>query len=214
MIRLFFFFQFLKNLIFYFFSEYKRYAQLLLIVFFKRPKSIVEIGIYKAKRSEELIKVARIFNNKINYFGFDLFDLFNKKINSREFSKVPSSEKVIKEKLKKIANIRLFKGYTYKTLKTFNKKIDLIFIDGGHSIKTIANDWRYVKNMMHKNTSVIFDDYYSNNKKIINKFGCNKTVNELQDIYQSCILPIKDKLRKSNNTKIQMVLVTKKRLFS
>ena len=77
--KLFFFFKFLKNLIFYFFSEYKRYSLLLLIVFFKRPKSIVEIGVYKGKRSKELIEVARIFNNKVNYYGFDLFENINLK---------------------------------------------------------------------------------------------------------------------------------------
>ena len=209
MFRLFFFFQFLKHLIFYFFSEYKRYAQLLLIVFFKRPKSIVEIGIYKGKRSKQLIEVARIFNDKINYFGFDLFDLFNRKIDIKELSKAPNSENDIKKRLSKLANVKLFKGFTYKTLPTFNKKIDLIFIDGGHSIKTIANDWYYVKKMMHKNTNVIFDDYYSSNKRIIKKFGCNNIVNQLSDIYQSNVLPIKDNIKRLNNTKVQMVLVKK-----
>ena len=209
MFRLYFFFQFLKNLLFYFFSEYKRYAQLLLIVFLKRPKSIVEIGVYKGKRSKELIEVAKIFNNKINYYGFDLFDLFNRKIDLKEFSKKPNSENDIKYKLSKLANVMLFKGFTYNTLPTFNKKIDLIFIDGGHSVKTIANDWHYVKKMMHKDTYVLFDDYYSNNKKIIRKFGCNNIIRELPDIYQSNVLPIKDKIKRLNNTKVQMVLVKK-----
>jgi len=209
MFRLYFFFQFLKNLIFYFFSEYKRYAQLLLIVFLKRPKSIVEIGVYKGKRSKELIEVAKIFNNKINYYGFDLFDLFNRKIDLKEFSKKPNSENDIKYKLSKLANVMLFKGFTHNTLSTFNKKIDLIFIDGGHSVKTIANDWHYVKKMMHKDTYVLFDDYYSNNKKIIRKFGCNNIISELPDIYQSNVLPIKDKIKRLNNTKVQIVLVKK-----
>jgi hypothetical protein len=99
MLRFFFFFQLLKNLIFYFFSEYKRYAQLLLIVFFKRPKSIVEIGVYKGKRSKELVEVARIFNNTVNYYGFDLFDIINEKIFRKESSKFPDKENVIKNKI-------------------------------------------------------------------------------------------------------------------
>ena len=175
----------------------------------KRPKSIVEIGVYKGKRSKELIEVAKIFNNKINYYGFDLFDLFNRKINLKEFSKKPNTENDIKYKLSKLANVMLFKGFTYNTLPTFNKKIDLIFIDGGHSVKTIANDWHYVKKMMHKDTYVLFDDYYSNNKKIIRKFGCNNIIRELPDIYQINVLPIKDKIKRLNNTKVQMVLVKK-----
>ena len=196
-------------MIFYFFSEYKRYSLLLLIVFFKRPKSIVEIGVYKGKRSKEIIEVARIFNNKINYYGFDLFDLFNNKINRQEASKVPDNEIIIKNKISKIASVKLFKGFTYKTLPNFKKKVDLIFIDGGHSIKTIANDWYYVKKMMHKSTIVIFDDYYSNNNKFIKKFGCNKVINEISNVYKKNILPIKDKLKKLNKAKVQMVLIRK-----
>lgn len=209
MLRVYFFLKFLKYLIFYFFSEYKRYAQLLLIVFFKRPESIVEIGVYKGKRSKELIEVARIFNNKVNYYGFDLFDILNEKIFRNESSKFPYKENVVKNKISKIAKVRLFKGFTNKTLPFFKKKVDLVFIDGGHSIKTIANDWYYVKKMMHQNTVVIFDDYYSNNNKFIKKFGCNKIINELKNNYIKNILPIKDVIKNLNNTKVQMVLVKK-----
>jgi hypothetical protein len=63
--------------------------------------------------------------------------------------------------------------------------------------------------MMHKDTYVLFDDYYSNNKKIIRKFGCNNIIRDLPDIYQSNVLPIKDKIKRLNNTKVQMVLVKK-----
>jgi hypothetical protein len=208
--KLYFFFQFLKNFIFYFFSEYKRYAQLLLIVFFKRPKSIVEIGVYKGKRSKELIEVARIFNNTVNYYGFDLFDIINEKIFRKESSKFPDKENVIKNKISRIAKVKLFKGFTNKTLPFFKKKVDLVFIDGGHSIKTISNDWYYVKSMMHKNTYVIFDDYYSNSKNYSQKFGCNKTINQLSNDYKMIILPIKDKIKRLRNLGVQMVLVRKK----
>ena len=46
-------------------------------------------------------------------------------------------------------------------------------------------------------------------KRIIKKFGCNNIVNQLSDIYQSNVLPIKDKIKRLNNTKVQMVLVKK-----
>ena len=208
--KLFFFFKFLKNLIFYFFSEYKRYSLLLLIVFFKRPKSIVEIGVYKGKRSKELIEVARIFNNKVNYYGFDLFDILNEKILRKESSKFPDKENVIKNKISRIAKVKLFRGFSSKTLPFFKKKVDLVFIDGGHSIKTISNDWYYVKRIMHKNTYVIFDDYYSNNNNYIKKFGCNKTINQLSNDYKMIILPIRDRIKRLRNLRIQMVLVRKK----
>jgi len=210
MLRLYFFVQFLKNFIFYFFSEYKRYAQLLLIVFFTKPKSIVEIGVYKGKRSKELIEVARIFNDKINYYGFDLFDILNEKILRKESSKFPDQENVIKNKISRIAKVKLFKGFTNKTLPFFKKKVDLVFIDGGHSIKTISNDWYYVKRMMRKKTYVIFDDYYSNSKNYSQKFGCNKTINQLSNDYKMIILPIKDRIKRLRNLGVQMVLVRKK----
>ena len=179
MFRLYFFFQFLKNLLFYFFSEYKRYAQLLLIVFLKRPKSIVEIGVYKGKRSKELIEVAKIFNNKINYYGFDLFDLFNRKINLKEFSKKPNTENDIKYKLSKLANVMLFKGFTYNTLPTFNKKIDLIFIDGGHSYDTVKSDWEMGCKLLNDQGVIFFDDYTSRNGTLNSGFGISKVIEEI-----------------------------------
>ncbi len=179
----------------------------------KQPKLIDAIRsalTYRGKRSKELVEVARIFNNKVNYYGFDLFDILNEKIFRKESSKFPDQEDVIKNKISRIAKVKLFKGFTNKTLPFFKKKIDLVFIDGGHSIKTISNDWYYVKRMMHKKTYVIFDDYYSNSKNYIQKFGCNKTINQLSNDYKMIILPIKDRIKRLRNLGVQMVLVRKK----
>ena len=57
----------------------------------------------------------------------------------------------------------MIKGDTIKSLKTFSKKnkiIDFIFIDGGHSLKTIKSDWNNVKKLINKKSEVVFDDYY------------------------------------------------------
>ena len=162
----------------------------------KKPKSILEIGVYTGKRSKEMLMAANVFSNNIEFYGFDLFENFKDKILKEEFSKKPLKKKFIESKLAKYGKINLYKGFTYKTLfPKFikrNKKIDFIFIDGGHSIKTIDNDWSYVKKVMHKKTTVIFDDYY-NDTKFTKRFGCNKLINSLdKNKYEIKIFSVAD----------------------
>lgn len=141
-----------------------------------------------------MILTSRIFNNKIFYYGFDLFEDFYKKerILEKELSKKPLTKKIIYNNLKKLANVKLFKGYTSKTLKKFSKKkikIDFVFIDGGHSIKTIKNDWFWVRKFLHKKSIVVFDDFYqTRNSNIISKFGCNLVIQKLTKDYYCKIL--------------------------
>jgi len=52
--------------------------------------------------------------------------------------------------------------------------MDIIFIDGGHSIKTIQNDWNYSKKIIHDKTVVIFDDYWN-----IESAGCNRVIDSI-----------------------------------
>ena len=166
----------------YLISDTKRYSIILSTIFYYRPKSIIEIGVYRGVRAKEMIQAAQIFNKNIEYFGFDLFEMINKKIQRKELSKIPYSKKDIKNNLSKYAKVRLFKGYTSKTLNMLkNKKVDLIFIDGGHRLDTIKNDWNKSIKFQKKNTIIIFDDYYLDNKKIIRNFGCNLVVNKIDE---------------------------------
>ena len=166
----------------YLISDTKRYSIILSTIFYYRPKSIIEIGVYRGVRAKEMIQAAQIFNKNIEYFGFDLFEMINQKIQKKELSKIPYSKKDIKNNLSKYAKVKLFKGYTSKTLdKLKNKKVDLIFIDGGHRLDTIKNDWNKSKKFQKKNTIIIFDDYYLDNKKIIKNFGCNLVVNKIDE---------------------------------
>ena len=166
----------------YLISDTKRYSVILSTIFYYRPKSIIEIGVYRGVRAKEMIQAAQIFNKNIEYFGFDLFEMINKKIQKKELSKIPYSKKDIQNNLSKYAKVKLFKGYTSKTLdKLKNKKVDLIFIDGGHRLNTIKNDWNKSKKFQKKNTIIIFDDYYLDNKKIIKNFGCNLVVNKIDE---------------------------------
>jgi hypothetical protein len=178
-----FFIKFLKKYFFYRISNTKRYSELIKKVIDSKAQNILEVGVYTGRRSAELIECAKVFNKKIIYYGFDLFeDISDVKI-KKELSKQPETMQKIKDKLLKLnCSILLFKGNTLKTLKLFktNKRFDFIFIDGGHSIKTIANDWKYTEKKLSKKGIIVFDDYYIGDKNIIKKFGCNNLISELK----------------------------------
>jgi predicted O-methyltransferase YrrM len=195
-------------------SEFKRYSNLLHIILKIKPKKILEIGIYKGLRSLEMIKAAKSFNPLIKFYGFDLFEMFfdKKNILSKELSKRPKSMEIIKDLLKEHAKIKLIKGNTLKTLPKFSKKnkVDFIFIDGGHSVKTINNDWNQSKKLMHKNTVVVFDDFYSGDKNLIKKFGCNKIIENLSNDYLVEYLEPKDYIHQLK-VHVQLVKITLKK---
>ena len=86
----------------YLLSDTKRYANLLFLILVHKPKSIVEIGIYKGTRSKEMIQAAKIFNKDIEFYGFDLFEMINQKILKKELSKFPNSKNVEKTCLKSL----------------------------------------------------------------------------------------------------------------
>tara|TARA_Y100000385_G_C12835905_1_gene526655 strand:+ start:72 stop:656 length:585 start_codon:yes stop_codon:yes gene_type:complete len=163
---------------------YKRYKYLNELVLKKNIKNIVEIGVYRCRTANNLIKHSLKKNDKseINYFGFDLFE----NPDSDEHSKpgVPYSLEEAKKNLEKYGcNIKLFKGDTKKTLKEFVKKnkinIDLIFLDGGHSVETINSDWNNVKLLLNKNNICVFDDYYEFTDKSKADYGCNSIIDNL-----------------------------------
>ncbi len=175
-----FFFRILRYLL----GSTKRYCFLLISIYKIKPKSIIEIGVYNGNRAVELIETAKIFNKDVKYYGFDLFeDFYNtKNMIDKELSKFPHTKQNIKKKLNKYKNINLFKGNTVNTLPKFitkHKNIDFVFIDGGHSVATIKNDWSSIKKIISKKSVVIFDDYYEIKKNILNKYGCNKIINSL-----------------------------------
>ncbi len=182
----FLFLKFFLRLVRYFFSDTKRYSFLLWQVFKNKPKSIIEVGVYNGRRAIELIETAKIFNKKINYYGFDLFEDFykKKKMIEKESSKFPLSKKQIERKINFLKNIKLIKGNTRITLQKFSKKIkkvDFVFLDGGHSLTTIKSDWKHTKKMISSNSIVVFDDYYETIDNLKNKFGCNKVIDSLSN---------------------------------
>lgn len=202
------------SIIKYLFSKTKRYLNIFFYIIKFRPKTILEVGVYKGTRSFEMITAAKIFNNDIYFYGFDLFEKLKARDKIIELSKYPYSMKKIYSKLNKISNyVKLYRGNTKKTLKKkLNKKIDFIFIDGGHSIETIKSDWNNCKKFLNKKTIIILDDYYINNKEVIKKFGCNSLVKNLsKNKFLIKVLPFTDYFKLEGKlTGIKMILIKQK----
>ena len=197
----------------YSFSKYSRYKYLFKLILNQKPKTILEIGVYKGKRSIEMMDLAQCFNKQIIFYGFDLFEKIIKKKIKDELSKNPLSKDEIFTKLKNLfpkAKINLIKGDTIKTLKNLDikNKIDFIFIDGGHSLNTIKKDWQNVKKLIHRNSLVVFDDYYDD-EHISKKFGSKNIIKNLGKNYISKILPSNDKIYIKNKKILNSLVLVK-----
>lgn len=145
-----------------------RYDQIFDEIKNNKPKNIMEVGVWTGERARKMITIASRFYSKeqIHYFGFDFFDRMDSETYKKEISKQPPTLSEIKLKLDKTkAHIHLFKGDTTIVLQQEQKNLpemDLIFIDGGHSLETVASDWLYSSKIVRRGGVVIFDDYWTN----------------------------------------------------
>lgn len=141
------------------------------------PQSILEIGTNMGFSAVNMI----LNSNATRYVGFDLFEDATDETDDKEMNAKPRPvmddvEALLKSYTK--ASVLLVKGDTNLTLPQFLKtgeKFDFAFIDGGHSVETIRNDWHYVRKMMKPDGSVVFDDYYHNREGV----GCKEVIRDL-----------------------------------
>jgi predicted O-methyltransferase YrrM len=149
-------------------NEPKRYKQLYSIIGQIHAENIMEIGTWRGTRSRLMILEALKHRPKENiaYYGFDLFGDQSSVNDEYEPSKQPPQMEVVKEELSSTGvRVSLFKGDTNEVLPRVIDSLpnmDFIFIDGGHSLTTVKNDWDYASRLMHDKTVVVFDDYWSN----------------------------------------------------
>ncbi len=127
----------------------------------------MEIGVANGENAKTMVTVAskNFPAEEVEYYGFDTFG-----------GKGNAQMKQVREKLKETGcKFKLFKGDSTKTLPKALKnlpKMDLIFIDGGHSYPTVKSDWENSKHLMHNNTAIFFHNYdFSGVKKVVNNIS-------------------------------------------
>lgn len=134
----------------------------------KKAYRILEIGVFNGEHARLMIDTAFKHGRKlVEYYGFDLFENMTPEKNAAEVGKstlalsLGKVEKYLRTHTKAV--VKLFKGDSVETLPAHAGKIppiDLLFIDGGHSVKTIAADWNNVQPLIHAKTVVLLDDFY------------------------------------------------------
>ena len=160
----------------------------------KKPKTFLEIGVFHGVTARNICELlSQIHKEDFKYIGLDLFEKSDE--NSLEvipstdfknpFKKIyfkyikrqdPYSMESVNDLLKKFKkNIHLIKGNSNKVLKKINmKKIDFVFIDGGHEYNTVINDLNNCKEVIDLNGTVLCDDYNLSSapgvKKAIDEF--------------------------------------------
>lgn len=189
----------------------RRYLNLVKEIALRRPQTIMEIGTWDARHASDMIREAQKHHKVITYHGFDIFEGIDKDVREKELH----VKRIIREgDARKVlgglgAEIHLYVGYTTDTLPEFkpDAPIDFVYIDGGHSLETIENDWRYVSRLMNSETVVVFDDYYSG----VSSEGCLVTIEAIKNnpIYKvEHLHPIDSS---NSGRTIQLIKVTKVR---
>jgi hypothetical protein len=195
----------------------KRYAQLTEALDGMSCENLVEVGTWNGRRAGELVRAALRRNQAVTYHGFDLFEALTNEDLEDEFSKRPPSQALVEARLRHLQrrislmdalrpwsrrsfDFVLHQGNTRDTLRAFresspNFRAQFIFIDGGHSIETIKNDWENCSKFVDAEGAIFLDDFYGNTE-LTERFGCNKLIESLRDdpAWEVSVLPEADSI--------------------
>lgn len=176
-----------------------RYKQILAVIDQIKPRFIVEVGTWNGARAMEMSERALKHSDSVRYVGFDLFQAADYETDQRELNvkrtlhvkEVEASLFKFQSRHGKRFQFELVQGDTRETMRDwYGTKADLVWLDGGHSVETIRNDYEALKG----SRVVLFDDYYTPDQNgicpDISKFGCNRIVCE----YTHEILPAIDRI--------------------
>ena len=149
------------------------------------PKNVLEIGVFCGVTARNTCDLLEKINGKdFSYVGVDLFgsDQSEKKdeieptfLKNQKFSNPLKNiyyNYILRENLNSVEsvsrllkryneNIKLIAGDTNRVLKEINlQNIDFVFLDGGHSYKTVINDLTIIYGgMKNKKKVILCDDY-------------------------------------------------------
>lgn len=153
-----------------------RYKKILDLIDIFQPQTIAEIGVWNGQNAIRMVNTALNNHSHVSYIGYDLFEDANTITDEEEFNikphhSVQDVEALIREHTHN-SDITLVKGNTRETLKPLC--VDFVFLDGGHSLETIASDYEAVK----RSSVIVLDDFYlpdeNGDMPDISKLGCNR----------------------------------------
>ena len=163
-----------------------------------KPKRFIEVGVFQGVTSRNICeKLYEINKNDFMFYGIDIFEDTNGKIDTEEMTikhnrisnpfkhlifniilkkNMFSLESIYKFLKKFKKNVKLYKGFSdTELLKIDMSKIDMIFLDGGHSYYTVKNDITIILKNIKKGKIIICDDYDQVN------YGVKKAVDEFKN---------------------------------
>jgi len=188
------------------------------------PK-IVEVGTWNGGRAIEMALATFEKADVVHYVGYDLFedatqDSDKEELNTKRHNTLTAVEDRLTQFASKMAEknktfiFKLFKGDSKETIPQTKWATDgasFVYIDGGHSEKTVCSDYENLKDA----PVIVFDDYFT--KDIEDKIpadeylGTNRLVESLKVVHKCVVLPSTDKVFGGGITHI-CVLVNKKDL--
>lgn len=171
----------------------QRYSAVTAAIREKKAKDLLEVGTWNGERALAMAAAALEGSSKVTYTGFDLFERMTSGKSKEEFNaKTPTPEAQVRAKLEAFRqkhtgfSYLLYKGDTKETLSKFvaqivGRCIDFVWLDGGHSVATVASDWEYCQKAVRPGGTILLDDYYSDkDAAFLKQFGCNVLVDKLK----------------------------------
>ena len=160
-----------------------------------KPATIVEVGTWNGDHAIIMAAAALKHRTNVHYTGYDLFDEASPLTDETEFNvRSHHSLETVQAKLAEFqANhpgftFDLVRGDTRTTLT--DRVADFAYIDGGHSVATIASDYEHLKSC----AAIVFDDYYDydefGRRPDIETLGCNSLLANIPHV----VLPAFDGL--------------------
>ena len=163
-----------------------------------KPKNFLEVGVFQGVTSRNICEKLNLINDgNFLFHGIDIFEDTNSSIDNKEMTikhnKLSNPLKhlifniILKKDLFSIEsvyeflnkfkdNIHLYKGFSDTQLSKVDlSKIDMIFLDGGHSYETVSSDLSLILKEIKKGKVIICDDYDQTS------YGVKKAVDELQN---------------------------------
>ena len=136
-------------------------------------RNILEIGVYRGIRSREFVRASltKLPPAEVHFYGIDLFEQYS--VTQRgaiedEFAelKPPLSQAEIHRLLADLLpseNIHLYAGRSGEVFANQGSELppmDFVFIDGGHSLATIREDFEHCARLLARGGSIFIDDVW------------------------------------------------------